>query len=43
MTKRLLLLACPVVYGSAASGRLVNNQLWQSNPDGSVWPRNLPG
>jgi hypothetical protein len=31
--------AGPVVQGTAASGRLVNNQLWQSNADGSVSPR----
>ena len=33
----------PVVQGTAASGRLVNNQLWQSNADGSVPPGPVPG
>jgi hypothetical protein len=28
----------PVVQGTAASGHLVNNQLWQSNADGSLSP-----
>ena len=33
----------PVVEGSAASGHLVNNQLWQFNADGSVSPGPVPG
>ena len=33
----------PVVQGTAASGHLVNNQLWQFNADGSVSPGPVPG
>ena len=33
----------PVVEGTAASGQLVNNQLWQFNADGSVSPGPVPG
>jgi subtilase family serine protease len=33
----------PVVQGTAESGRLVNNQLWQYNADGSVSPGPVPG
>jgi subtilase family serine protease len=33
----------PVTEGTAASGQLVNNQLWQFNADGSVSPGPVPG
>jgi hypothetical protein len=33
----------PHVYGTAASGVLVDNRLWQYNPDGSVSPGPVPG
>jgi subtilase family serine protease len=33
----------PVIEGTAASGHLVNNQLWQYNADGSVSPGPVPG
>ncbi len=33
----------PVVQGTAQSGHLVNNQLWQYNADGSVSPGPVPG
>lgn len=33
----------PVTQGTAASGHLVNNQLWQYNADGSVSPGPVPG
>jgi subtilase family serine protease len=33
----------PIVEGTAASGHLVNNQLWQYNADGSVSPSPVPG
>jgi len=33
----------PVTQGTAASGVLDNNQLWQYNPDGSVSPGPVAG
>jgi hypothetical protein len=33
----------PVTEGTAASGHLVNNQLWMYNADGSVSPGPVPG
>jgi hypothetical protein len=33
----------PVTEGSAASGQLVNNQLWQYNADGSISPGPVSG
>ncbi|HEY8775401.1 MAG TPA: S53 family peptidase [Gaiellaceae bacterium] len=33
----------PVTEGTAASGQLLNNQLWQYNADGSVSPGPVPG
>jgi subtilase family serine protease len=33
----------PVTEGTAASGQLVNNQLWQYNADGTVSPGPVPG
>jgi subtilase family serine protease len=33
----------PHRYGTAASGVLDDNQLWQYNPDGSVSPGPVPG
>jgi subtilase family serine protease len=33
----------PLIQGTAASGHLVNNQLWQYNPDGSVSPGPVAG
>jgi subtilase family serine protease len=33
----------PTTEGTAASGQLVNNQLWTSNADGSVSPGPIPG
>jgi subtilase family serine protease len=33
----------PVTQGTAASGQLVNNQLWAFNADGSVSPGPVPG
>lgn len=33
----------PVTEGTAASGHLVNNELWQFNADGSVSPNGIAG
>jgi subtilase family serine protease len=33
----------PHTYGTAASGVLADNRLWQYNPDGSVSPGPVPG
>ena len=33
----------PTIEGTAASGKLVNNTLWQYNADGSVSPGPVPG